>query len=177
MTGKTAQVPAEIITSPSNKRTLLIIVVVVVVLALFALAGIFVNQSSESSSSATVNMPETKKQTTVKTENGELTIKEGELPKNIPKDITIYKGSKVKRSSEGKEGVVITLQTTDSVGKVTEFYREDLKKNEWNSIESNIIEGSSLLTANKDDRQLAITVVINEKEGKTEISIVVGLQQ
>ena len=177
MAGQSAPKPTEVITSPSKKKTLLIIAVAFVIIVTLALGGYFVKLNSTGPDLTNKSMTNAQKETTVNTENGKIIIKEGELPKDFPKDITIYKNSKVERSTEGQEGTVVILTTSDSVAKVTEFYKGDLKKNGWNSIESSSIEGSSLIKAKKDERQLVITVIIDEKDGMTEISIVVGVAQ
>ena len=177
MAGQSAQNSKEIITSPSKKKTLSVIAAVFVVLVILALSGYFVKQSSTNSKGDTGNKTEAQKQTTVSTQEGDITIKEGELPKDFPDDIAIYENAKVERSTESNSGTSVILQTSDSVGKVTSFYNDNLKSNGWNSIQSSTIEGSSLITAEKDVRQLVITVVINEKADKTEISIIVGVVQ
>lgn len=174
MAGESAQNSREIITSPSKKRTLLIVAVVFVVLLALVLSGYFVKQNSTNLEVSDNTMTESQKQTTVSTQEGDITIIEGELPKNFPEDITIYENSKVERSTKSKSGTSVILQTSDSVSEVTNFYRKNLKDNKWGSIKSSTIEGSSLITAQKDVRQLVITVVINDKAGKTEISIIVG---
>lgn len=177
MAGQSAQNSKEIITSPSKKRTLSITAAVFVVLVVLALSGYFVKQSSTNPEGNDGNRTDAQKQTTVSTQEGDITIKEGELPKDFPNDIAIYENSKVERSTESNNGTSVILQTSDSVSKVTNFYKDNLKSNDWKSIQSSTIEGSSLITAEKDVRQLVITVVINEKAGKTEISIVVGSAQ
>lgn len=174
MAGQSAQNSKEIITSPSKKRTLSIVGVVFVVLVILALSGYFVKQTSTDSEGNSNTMTEAQKQTTVSTQDGDITIREGELPKDFPEDVAIYENSKVKRSTESSSSTTVILQTSDSVSKVTSFYNDNLKKNDWKSIQSSTIEGSSLITAEKDVRQLIITVVINEKDGRTEISLIVG---
>lgn len=174
MTGESAQNAKEIITSPSKKRTLSIVAVVFVMLLALVLSGYFVKQNSTDLDVTSENMTEAQKETTVITQNGDITIKEGELPNNFPDDVTIYENSKVERSTESKNETLVILQTSDSVSKVTSFYNKNLKDKKWESIKTSTIEGSSWITAEKDVRKLVITVVINEKAGKTEISIIVG---
>ena len=174
MAGESAQNSKETITSPSKKRTLSILAIVFVILLVLVLSGYFVKQNSTNLEGSDNDMTEAQKQTTVSTQEGDITIREGELPKNFPDDITIYENSRVERSTESKSGTSVILQTSDSVSKVTSFYNKNLKTKGWESIQSSTIEGSSLITAKKDVRQLVITVVINDKAGKTEISIIVG---
>lgn len=173
MADKAAQNSKEIITTTSKKRTLFVITTVFIALVVLALAGYFVKQNSTDLDGTSENMTVAQKQTTVTTQNGDIIIKEGELPSNFPNDVTIYENSKVERSTESKNGTSVILQTSDSVSKVTNFYNKNLKDKEWESVKSSTIEGSSLITAEKDVRKLVITVVINEKAGKTEISITV----
>ena len=175
MAGISAQNSKEIITSPSKNRTLAIVAAVFIILVILALSGYFVKQSSTNTESN--NMTNIQMQTTVSTQEGDITIKEGELPKDFPKDIAIYENAKVERSTESNRGTAVILQTSDSVGKVTSFYNDNLKNNDWKSIQSSTIEGSSFITAEKDIRQLVITVIINERAGNTEISIVVEAAQ
>ena len=174
MADQSAQNSKEIITTPSKKRTLFIVTTVFVALVVLALSGYFVKQNSTNLDGASENMTEAQKQTTVITQNGDITIKEGELPNNFPDDVTIYENSKVERSTESKNGTSVILQTSDSVNKVTSFYNKNLRDKKWESVKSSTIEGSSLITAEKGVRKLVITVFINEKDGKTEISIVIS---
>lgn len=158
----------------SRNKALIIIIVVLVILAILAAAGYFVRQKSDEQISKS---SEKNGQASVETENGKVMIKEGEMPKNFPTDVAAYKGAQVITSTEAEDGVSLTLKTADSVEKVTNFYKNGLSKNGWNAIKTNTLEGSSLITAKKGDRELVLTVSTDKEDNKTIILIVVGKPQ
>lgn len=182
MAERSAQKQTSIIAAGSNNRTVLIIAVVIAVLVIFGVLGYLIQtKSTKEMSEATEQNGQTsadtkngQKQTTVETENGKIIIKEGEAPTNFPSDLTIYKDAKIERSTEAKDELSVILKTSDSVSKVTKFYEDDLKDSEWESVETNTMKGSSLITAKKGAQRLVITVTTDKETGKTAIAIVVG---
>ncbi len=163
----------------SGSNTLTIIAVVVAILVILALSGYFVQRKStqdsvEKASNGTVAIQDNGKKTTIETDDGEITIGQGEIPKSFPPDVTVYKSAEVQATTEAEDSISITLKTPDSISKITSFYKNDLTKNGWGSITSNTLEGSSLITAKKDERELVITATVDEQDNKTEIVIVVG---
>lgn len=161
MAGQTAQKQSADPSPSSRNQTTLIIIAVLAILVALAAAGYFVQKKSNGETSKI-----TEKTTQVKTENGKITITEGEVPKNFPSDITVYKGTQVITSTEAKDGISLTLKTTDSVKKAATFYKDDLAKNGWKKITSDTLKGSYLITAKKGDRELVLTVSVDKEDKK-----------
>ncbi len=180
MGDKAAQNKPPILATGSNRRTIIIIGTVIAVLIIFGSAGYFIQtkstqEISESNGNGekTTEVKNGQKQTNVNTKDGKITIKEGEAPNNFPSDVTIYKNAEVSRSTESKDESSIILESSDSVPTVIKFYENDLKKNKWTSIESNNMEGSSLITAKKDSRQIIIAATVDDVTKKTAIAIAI----
>jgi hypothetical protein len=182
MADKAAQNKSSITKTGSNRRTILIIGAIIVILIIFGAVGYFIQTKSTQEISegngkegTTTEAKNGQKQTTVNTKEGKITIKEGEAPTNFPSDVTIYKNANVSRSSEAENELSIILESSDSVAEVKKFYEADLKKNEWTSIESNTMEGSSLITAKKGNRQIIIATTVDDETKKTAIAIAIAI--
>lgn len=167
MPEKSAQTQAKESTT-SIGRTFIVIAVIVIVIVLLGTFGIFLQQKSSKNKGGSNETT-----TTIKTSGGE-TVRQGELPDNFPKDVTIYKGSNVSSSTESKSGFSVTLNTSDSVKTVTDFYTGTLKKNEWKIQSSSTVLETSLITADKGKRSLVMTINRDETTGdRTVITIII----
>jgi hypothetical protein len=93
------------------------------------------------------------------------------LPNDFPKDVPIYTGATPVSSINAKDGTMVTLQTTDPVEKVDEFYAKQLKDQGW-TIENTIKTAESTNYANKKEKR-TLNVSINGG-GNTMIILMVG---
>lgn len=178
MADSTAQNQASNLILTKNK-TVVIIIIVVVILVTLASAGFYVRQNTNSNTSNSkgsngVNIKVDGNKKTIQTNNGDVVISEGELPTNIPKDVSIYKNSEIEKSTQEKDGVTITLKSSDSVTDIANFYKKDLEKNGWREVKIQNFNGSSIVTAKKSER-LAFVTISKEKDGsKTTFTLVVS---
>lgn len=177
MVGQSAQSRSSTSSNTYGNKTLTIIAVVIVVWVILALAGYFVQiKSNETIIDKATNgdgIQNNGKKSTIDTNDGKITIGQGEIPKSFPLDVSVYEGVEVQETTEAENGVSITLKTSDSISKVTNFYKKDLAKKGWKGVTSSTFEGSSLITAKKGNRELVISVTIDELDNKTKIATVI----
>jgi hypothetical protein len=173
--------------SSSGNKTLIIVIVVVVALGILGGAGYYLQQrSSEKTAEKTaekaiedatggdakVDISEGGDKVTIETDEGKITTSETSIPDSFPSSITVYQGSEVAGSTEAEEGVTLLLKTSDSTSQAFSFYKSDLAKNGWEISSSSTIEGSSLITAEKGNEGVLVTITTDEEDGKTAIAIV-----
>ena len=167
--------------SSSSNKTILIIVVVAIIL--LVLGGIYflsqkssekaAEQAIENATGADVDIDGDK--TTIETDEGKITVGSGsEVPDSFPSDVTVYKDAEVIGSTETEDGVTLTLTTSDSVAAATDFYTKDTKDKGWKISSSSNFESSSLITAEKGDKSLLITISPDKSSGKTSIVLIVS---
>ncbi len=114
----------------------------------------------------------------ITTDQGSVEWGSDKKPDNWPTDVTIYEGAKIQSSvsanpATGKQGMYLVLTTGDSQQTVLDFYKKDLVAKGWtvnNSIQS---QETMLVSASKDNRVTALTVVRSD-EGTTTITIATG---
>ena len=175
MAGETAQNKTSFLSNPQNKVALTIIFVLGV-LVILAAGGYLVQKKSTldtKKSKESMTNGQNGSKTTVKTQDGKMTISENEVPKSFPSDVTIYKNSKAKSSTEASDGISVTLVTSDSISTVSNFYQKDLTKNGWTVEKKDILKDNSLIVAKKGKRQFILTTTVGQDKS-TEIIIVVG---
>lgn len=167
---------------PSKNKNLLIVIIVIAILVLLG-GGYFVQQqfaeksaekTIEQATGADVDVSEGGDKVTIETDEGKVTIGKNEVPDNFPSDIAIYNGSEVTGTSETTDGVSVILKTSDSVSTVNNFYKDDLAKNGWKITLSSTAEGSSVISAEKGEKSVIITISVDNEDGKTGIAIVVS---
>ncbi len=107
-----------------------------------------------------------------------VTVGSQKLPEDFPKEFPIYNNAKVVGSvsgmDEGKSGFLVTFTTTDSMEKVTSFYKNALTANGYTTsasfntdkmqtwaVKKATMEGSVSITA--DDSQTTILVTLGTK--------------
>ena len=165
--------------SPGSSNKNLIILVVIIVLFLLGGGAYYMYQQSseraaekkiEEATGGKVNIEWDKE--TIETDQGKVTTSKSEVPESFPSDVTVYKGSEVTGSTETEEGVTLMLATSDSVKQISDFYNADLKSNNWKITATSNLEGSTLITAEKGDTALLITVAPDASSGKTAIAII-----
>jgi hypothetical protein len=174
-------------TSPqksSNTKLIVIIIVVVAVLAILAGGGYYANRyfneksaekAVEEATGGKVDIDDDGDKITVETDEGKVTMGQNEVPDSFPSDVTVYSGAEVTRTSEVDDSVTLQLTTSDSISTVFDFYKGDLKSNGWKlSTTAESVEDSSLIYAEKNDKQVIVTVSEDTQSDKTLITILVG---
>ena len=110
---------------------------------------------------------------TIKSKEGTMVISGGEnvsLPDNFPKDVPVYKGAKVLTSISSKEGMSVTLQTTDAVAKVAEFYKTQMAAQGWQS-EASLDTGHQTMLNYKKEARTAAVIIMADQDGGTTITL------
>ena len=174
MEGQTASNQIKPSSAPSNKTVLMVLVVIVILLVS---GGYFLYQDSseKTTNQAIENTGKGGDKSEAKTKGGENTIIGNKIPDNFPSDITVYKKAELVKSIEESAGVTLTLNTSDSTTKATDFYKKDIEENGWTISSISNFEDSFLITAEKGDRSLLITVSPDKNNGKTSITLVVSI--
>jgi len=166
----------------SENKTTLIVIVVIVVLVILGGTGYLVQQSAaersaekaiEDATVGKVGISEGGKKVTVETNEGKLTVGEGQIPENFPSDVPIYSGVEVITSSESGGNFTLTLKSSDSVSKVSDFYKTNLANKGWTLGNPVDFSGSTAITATKNGRELNV-VITPDNDGKTAIAIVIN---
>ncbi len=85
----------------------------------------------------------------------------GSVPSDYPKDAPVYKNAKVVLSQtiSEKNGRHLMLETSDPAPKIVEFYKKELEANGWKTDASMDMGAMSMITANKENRQLVVQVI------------------
>ena len=94
----------------------------------------------------------------------------GSLPADFPKDIPTYTGATVTAGATTGTTKTAAFSTADDPAKVGEFYKVELAKQGWTDVKVVAAGPSTLVTATKDKRMLAISIM-KGADGKTMISI------
>jgi hypothetical protein len=83
----------------------------------------------------------------------------GKAITDYPSDVPIYEGKSMMDAKAEKDHLrTVMLQTSDSLGKVTDFYKGRLEDKGW-KIESSVnTPQATIYRATKDDRKLSITI-------------------
>ena len=100
----------------------------------------------------------------------------GELPEDFPKDLPIYKNSKLlskwSSTDEENEGISIVLETSDSLAKVSDYYKLELEKTGWDITSTFSQEDSSVYSFEKGDKEGILG--ITNADDKVSISITIS---
>jgi hypothetical protein len=94
------------------------------------------------------------------------------LPSNFPKDIPIYSGAKVMSSVEANGEQMLTLQTSDSVEKVDEYYAKSLKDENWTIEATMKLPQANTYSTKKENRKLSVNIA----QGDT-TTIIIAIKQ
>ena len=113
----------------------------------------------------------------IETEGGEALLSIGEgtkLPKDLSKDIPIYKPAEVTMSQvlDGGKQTMLAFTTKDDLMKVTSFYESALPKEGWRIQRKMKMGPATVMMGSKGNRMLNVTVA-KEDEG-TVISLAFG---
>lgn len=159
----------------ANKK----IIIIVVIIAVVAMAGFFmrgwggvivpgadVDRNFDGS-------------TTIKTDEGQITVGTSSLPDNWPSDISEYKNGKIQYSGSsnpqtGEPGAVIMFLTDDSAQTVIDFYKQEFVSQGWVIEETVNISGLTVFSAVKDTRKVAVNISA-AGDGQVSVTVVVEL--
>ena len=102
----------------------------------------------------------------------------GKLPDDYPKDVPVASGKIVMATSVNNadnKSSSLVLESADSLNKTVAFYKKGLADNGW-KIDATISgENMTMLTADKDTRQLVLQ--IGESEGKCSVTQSLGVKK
>ena len=95
---------------------------------------------------------------------------------SIPEGMPIYPGAKIGDTMETVEAdsLMVMLQTSDPVDKVTAFYKEQCAAAGWTEFRSMMDpseEMAQMLAYTKDDRKLSVAIVKNQTENVVDITL------
>lgn len=124
----------------------------------------------------TVTGDENQGQVKIKTKDGESTISynKDKLPDNFPKDIPVYSPASVQMSQIMDNGktVMASLNTTDDMAKVAEFYKKALPQAGW-EIKADMNMGNTFLVQGEKGEQ-SLNVSATKEQDKTIITLALG---
>jgi hypothetical protein len=102
----------------------------------------------------------------------------GKLPDDYPKDVPVASGKIVMATSVNNadnRSSSLVLESADNLNKTVAFYKKGLADNGW-KIDATISgENMTMLTADKDTRQLVLQ--IGESEGKCSVTQSLGVKK
>ena len=182
-------------TSASSSKMKLVVVIVIGGIILFVAAGFLMQFLAKKAGTALLQgVIENKtgvktdfediekgKATFTDTKTGQtVTIGEGKLPDEFPKDFPVYAGAKVVSSVSGfqqeeSNGMLVTFTTADGLDKVVPFYKSGLSANGWeitSSFDSDTIQTWAIAKGAMEG-----SVSITSQEGLTTIQVVLGNKQ
>ncbi len=182
------ELPHEEESAKKPNKFLKFLVLIVVILVLFGAIGKVVYTKIGERVAANilsklvgtkVNVQNGGKKVTFKNNEGEFSYEEGKLPASFPKDFPAYPKAKLASSWYSKtdkgEGVSVAWETSDSVNKVAEFYKDKLAKAGWKIGNSFDGEGSSTISFEKESSSGFVGIAATS-EGKTTVSVTLSLK-
>ncbi len=101
--------------------------------------------------------------------SGDLGIAQG-LPSNFPSDVPQPKNSKCLGYLSTSEGTVVTFECTESVKGLADFYKEEMKKMDYNMDDGGevmVSESGAILAWKKDKKEVSVVIAKDEASGKT----------
>jgi hypothetical protein len=88
-----------------------------------------------------------------------LDINTGKPITDYPSDVPLYAGKSVMdMKTEQKHARTVSIQTPDSVEKITEFYKSRLESNGWKTESTISTPQMTMYVATKDNRQMTVTI-------------------
>jgi len=166
-----------------DKKKLIIIGAVVVVLVVAGAASRFLGKSAaeraiEQATGGNAEVNSEDGTVTVKTDQG--TYSTGDkLPSDFPADVPLYPGAKVQGSvaaaGQTGGGHYVGLVTSDSLDAVAAWYKSHVVSEGWTVASDATINGTVILGATKDNRNLAVT--ITSSNGQVSVGLAVTAQQ
>jgi hypothetical protein len=167
----------------SNKALILILSVVAGGLVIYGvgsnLARVFNQKAAEKTAEkaieqatggeAQVDISKSGEKITVETEEGKLTIGEGQLPENFPQNMPIYPGSKITSTSSNDENQVVIFSSEDELEKVSSYYKKELADAGWKIESTSTIANAAIYSFS--DQQIKGAVIISQAEKGTQITV------
>ncbi|EKD49482.1 MAG: hypothetical protein ACD_63C00126G0001 [uncultured bacterium] len=137
-------------------------------------------QALEKQSGGKVDIEVESNTTTWETEEGKSEFGTGEIPANFPSDLPLYPGATASYTFVGsgnEEGSAsATLETSDSMDKVSSWYKQNIESNGWSITRTDQwgadSDQFSNYVAEKGDKELSVG--ITSPEGKTMITITIN---
>jgi len=85
------------------------------------------------------------------------------LPEGFPADVPVFPKARLTGTSTDKHSVIVSLETTDSLAEVMQFYTDKLKASGWEIQTTVNTEDTSMLSATKQERNCTM---VAQKKGK-----------
>ena len=114
--------------------------------------------------------------TEVKTDEGTGSTA-NKLPDNWPSDVPAYPNAKIELSGSSNanenrdEGIAVIFITDDSAQKTADYFKQELKNQQWTIETTADVGGSQVLSAKKDDREFGLSAMT--AEGQTRITVAI----
>lgn len=96
------------------------------------------------------------------------------LPSNFPSDIPQPKNAKVLGSLNSSEGTVVTFESSDKVADIISFYKEEMKKNGYETTEEGetlISDKGGLINWKKNSKQVQLMLGFDKDKNITSLVI------
>lgn len=119
-----------------------------------------------------------KEQTSDSNKNSKNELKAGDLgiaaglPSNFPSDLTQPKDSKCLGYLSTSEGTVVTFESTLTVKELTDFYKDEMKKQGYGMDDGGEVvmsETGAILAWKKDAKEVSVVIAKDESSGKTSL--------
>ncbi|HPZ06943.1 MAG TPA: hypothetical protein PL110_02425 [Candidatus Eremiobacteraeota bacterium] len=96
----------------------------------------------------------------------------GEITKDFPSDVPLYPGAEILSTITYKDKHVTTvsLETSDSIDKIKEFYKKELVRNGW-KFEGVFSTDKSMMFAGRKDKRTAGIAITSGEKSKNNIAI------
>lgn len=164
-----------------NKKMIWIIVAVIAIVVVLWFSGVFGkggarigNQNLGPQAPGAESNQNADGSVTYTTEEGTVTVNGGGMPDTWPADApAAYAGATFLYSGNvnpatGTAGAAIVYTTTASLSSVIEYYNARLKAEGWTVNSSNVVQGMTVITANKDSR--VFVAYAGEANGVTQVT-------
>ncbi|MFZ5933222.1 MAG: hypothetical protein ACOYT7_04070 [Patescibacteria group bacterium] len=117
---------------------------------------------------------------TITGEGGQVAFETGgDLPEDFPADFPVYTGAKLTGSfsaqDEQKGGVSVVWETSDSLAKVSDFYKKELPAKGW-TVESTFTQNDSFTATFKKGETGGFVGVTPGDGGKVTINVTIGVK-
>lgn len=103
----------------------------------------------------------------------------GKLPDDYPKDVPVMSGAKIVMATSvnnaDTHGSSLILESADSCANTLAFYKKGLADNGWQTNATIAADKMTMLTADKDTRQLLVQ--IGDSDGKCSVTQTVGVKK
>lgn len=98
-----------------------------------------------------------------------------EVPENFPKDIPLYEGASLSAAASSDTVVSVTMETSDPLAAVRDFYAHTLLENGWTILETAELGSALVLSFEKEG--VTGVLAVTESEGETSITLSIEQQE